>query len=155
MCITFTQRRPNVEDVVQTMYKCYANVLRLLGESGGVMVEGGGAAPLWETQGDASWMGKEIIGKVGKWIMYWAVKGRREGRRREGRIPLGRERTHPLKTTITKQPLPINQKDRSSIGFTTGQQLIYCPTFSCCVARCTFIQDFTWIYHLDWEVLNT
>ena len=31
ICITFVQRRPNVEDVGPTLYKCYANVLCLLG----------------------------------------------------------------------------------------------------------------------------
>ena len=30
-CITFIQRRPNVFDVGQTLYKCYTNVLCLLG----------------------------------------------------------------------------------------------------------------------------
>ena len=30
ICITFIQRRPNVFDVGPTLYKCYANVLRLL-----------------------------------------------------------------------------------------------------------------------------
>ena len=31
ICITFVQRRPNVEDVGPTLYKCYANVFCLLG----------------------------------------------------------------------------------------------------------------------------
>ena len=31
ICITFVQRRPNVFDVGQTLYKCYTNVLCLLG----------------------------------------------------------------------------------------------------------------------------
>ena len=31
ICITFTQCRPNVEDVGPTLYKCYTNVLCLLG----------------------------------------------------------------------------------------------------------------------------
>ena len=31
ICITFVQRRPNVFDVGPTLYKCYANVLCLLG----------------------------------------------------------------------------------------------------------------------------
>ena len=31
ICITFVQRRPNVFDVGPTLYKCYTNVLRLLG----------------------------------------------------------------------------------------------------------------------------
>ena len=31
ICITFVQRRPNVSDVGPTLYKCYANVLCLLG----------------------------------------------------------------------------------------------------------------------------
>ena len=31
ICITFVKRRPNVFDVVPTLYKCYANVLCLLG----------------------------------------------------------------------------------------------------------------------------
>ena len=31
ICITFIQRRPNVFDVVPALYKCYANVLCLLG----------------------------------------------------------------------------------------------------------------------------
>ena len=30
ICITFVQRRPNVQDVGPTLYKCYTNVLRLL-----------------------------------------------------------------------------------------------------------------------------
>ena len=30
-CITFIQRRPNVFDVGPTLYKCYTNLLRLLG----------------------------------------------------------------------------------------------------------------------------
>ena len=30
ICITFTQRRPNVYDVGPTLYKCYTNVLCLL-----------------------------------------------------------------------------------------------------------------------------
>ena len=30
-CIKFVQRRPNVFDAGQTLYKCYTNVLRLLG----------------------------------------------------------------------------------------------------------------------------
>ena len=33
ICLTFIQRRPDVEDVGQTLYKCYANVLCLLGSS--------------------------------------------------------------------------------------------------------------------------
>ena len=32
ICITFIQRRPNVFDVGPTLYKCYANVLCLLGD---------------------------------------------------------------------------------------------------------------------------
>ena len=31
ICITFLQRRPNVFDVGPTLYKCYTNVLCLLG----------------------------------------------------------------------------------------------------------------------------
>ena len=31
VCITFVQRRPNVFDVGPTLYKCYTNVLCLLG----------------------------------------------------------------------------------------------------------------------------
>ena len=31
MCIAFIQRRPNVFDVCPAMYKCYKNVLCLLG----------------------------------------------------------------------------------------------------------------------------
>ena len=31
ICITFVQRRPNVEDVGPTLYKCYTNVMCLLG----------------------------------------------------------------------------------------------------------------------------
>ena len=31
MCITFIQRRPNVFHVGPTLYKCYTNVLCLLG----------------------------------------------------------------------------------------------------------------------------
>ena len=31
MCITFVQRRPNVSDAGRTLYKCYTNVLCLLG----------------------------------------------------------------------------------------------------------------------------
>ena len=31
ICITFVQCRPNVEDVEPTLYKCYTNVLCLLG----------------------------------------------------------------------------------------------------------------------------
>ena len=31
ICITFIQRRPNVFDVWPALYKCYANVLCLLG----------------------------------------------------------------------------------------------------------------------------
>ena len=31
ICITFVQRRTNVEDVGPTLYKCYTNVLCLLG----------------------------------------------------------------------------------------------------------------------------
>ena len=31
ICITFVQRRPNVFDVGPTLYKCYTNVLCLLG----------------------------------------------------------------------------------------------------------------------------
>ena len=31
MCTTFIQRRPNVSDVGPTLYKCYTNVLCLLG----------------------------------------------------------------------------------------------------------------------------
>ena len=31
ICITFIQRRPNVEDAAPTLYKCYKNVLCLLG----------------------------------------------------------------------------------------------------------------------------
>ena len=31
ICITFVQRRPNVFDVGPTLYKCYTNVLWLLG----------------------------------------------------------------------------------------------------------------------------
>ena len=31
MCIPFVQRRPNVFDVVPTLYKCYTNVLCLPG----------------------------------------------------------------------------------------------------------------------------
>ena len=31
ICITFIQRRPNVFDVGPTLYKCYTNVLCLLG----------------------------------------------------------------------------------------------------------------------------
>ena len=31
ICITFVQRLPNVFDVGPTLYKCYTNVLRLLG----------------------------------------------------------------------------------------------------------------------------
>ena len=32
ICITFVQRRPNVFDVSPSLYKCYTNVLCLLGE---------------------------------------------------------------------------------------------------------------------------
>ena len=31
ICITFVQRRPKVFDVGPTLYKCYTNVLRVLG----------------------------------------------------------------------------------------------------------------------------
>ena len=31
ICITFVERRPNVFDVGSTLYKCYTNVLCLLG----------------------------------------------------------------------------------------------------------------------------
>ena len=31
ICITFVQRRPNVIDVSQILYKCYTNILCLLG----------------------------------------------------------------------------------------------------------------------------
>ena len=33
ICLTFVQRRPNVFDVGPTLYKCYTNVLCLLGLS--------------------------------------------------------------------------------------------------------------------------
>ena len=33
ICITFVQRRANVEDVGSTLYKCYINVLYLLGSA--------------------------------------------------------------------------------------------------------------------------
>ena len=33
ICITFVQRRPNVFDVGSTLYKCYTNVLCLLGRN--------------------------------------------------------------------------------------------------------------------------
>ena len=32
-CITFIERRPNVFDVCPTLYKCYTNVLCLLGRT--------------------------------------------------------------------------------------------------------------------------
>ena len=34
ICITFVQRRPNVFDAGPTLYKCYKNVLCLLGVAG-------------------------------------------------------------------------------------------------------------------------
>ena len=49
-CITFIQRRPNVEDVVPTLYKCYTNVLCLMGclltVTGYLFITGSGTAVL-------------------------------------------------------------------------------------------------------------
>ena len=33
ICITFVQRQPNVFDVGPTLYKCYTNILCLLGNA--------------------------------------------------------------------------------------------------------------------------